>query len=157
MSFLLAEHFGTTMRGHVVFTRDEEEELMRLLIQLDGKRLNSVHRSQLDHIVHGAIVKGEISLKLHDAVQRIATQYSLPRLPVPDATLPLPDEVELPANRRARVEKLFVNLYGDGGATRLNAILSAREDRVSRWKTKQQEELAEAKFEAQLAWAEAQW
>jgi len=157
MSFLLTENFGATVVGRVVFTRDDEEHLLDLLVQLDGKRLNRVHRSQLDHIIYGVAVKGEISIKLHDALRRMASSYSLPCPSIPDTHPPLHYEVELPSDRRARVEKLFVSLYGDGGVERISAILVAREDRVSRWKAAQREREAEAKYEAQLAWAEAQW
>ena len=157
MSFILAENFGATMRGRVVFTRDDEERLLDLLIHLDRKRLNSVHRSQLDHIIYGVTVKGEISIKLHDALQRMANRYSLPCLSIPDSDPPPHDEVELSSDRRTRVEKLFISLYGDGGTARLSVILDAREDRVSKWKAAQREREAEAKYEAQLAWAETQW
>jgi hypothetical protein len=156
MSFLLTENFGATLVGRVVFARDDEERLLDLLVQLDGKRLNRVRRSQLDHIIYGVTIRGEISIKLHDALRRMANRYSLPCPSIPDFHPPLHDEVELPSDQRARVETLFINLFGDGGAARLGAILGAREDRVARWKAAQREREAEAKYEAQLAWAEAQ-
>jgi hypothetical protein len=144
MAYCSNEEFGRgRMRSSIVLEPQDEELILRKLIELDRKKLPSVSRSQLDNAIFGAITRGEITVPLFNSIQTVLRRHDLSPMPLPAELPSLNFQHEPASQQRTRLGALFAMLYaeitGQDGVARAAEIARDRERRITKWRERERQ------------------